>query len=213
MPVSRVGSPWPVKLNSCPSEYAATFHRMHLLAHGGERASRVRPADADQLIGLGVRQRRQQNSIDQAENRGIRADAQRQRQHRNYGKARRSSQGASAVTQILRPSFQESHAPRVPAFFFGSLHSAKLQASLAQRFRARQAAADEILRAGFDVETEFGVHFGFHAGAQQRAAQPGMEAVPVVHLASAVALRDCHDEYDRLRAPSPRCTRNIARPS
>ena len=57
-------------------------------------------AQPDQLLGMADRQRPQQRLIEQGENRGVGADAQRQRQHRNDGKARRLQQLANSVTKV-----------------------------------------------------------------------------------------------------------------
>jgi hypothetical protein len=56
--------------------------------------------DHDDAVGLVVGQRRQQRSVDDAENRGVRADAQSQRQYRDRREARILPQEPQAKNQI-----------------------------------------------------------------------------------------------------------------
>jgi hypothetical protein len=55
-----------------------------------------------QPIGILVRQWPQKDSVHDAEDRGIRANPQRQRDHCHHRKARRVQKRAGAVSQILR---------------------------------------------------------------------------------------------------------------
>ncbi len=76
---------------------------------GGTPRFRRRPAlgDADESIGLGIRQRLQQHGVDNAQDGGGGADAERERQHGSEGESRRASQPADRVghiaAQVLEP--------------------------------------------------------------------------------------------------------------
>ena len=52
-------------------------------------------------VGIGPRQRPQQHGVDDAEDRGVGADAERQREDRHRGEARIARERAGAETQIL----------------------------------------------------------------------------------------------------------------
>ncbi len=60
-----------------------------------------------------IGQRLQQHSIHQAENRGVCADAQRQRQHRHHREPRIFPQGARAVAQVLQQRLQPRPSPLI----------------------------------------------------------------------------------------------------
>ena len=73
-----------------------------------ESRAAARPAPAQVLnlnghhaLGVRVRERVQQDVLDDAENGGCRADAQRQRQHRQRGEAGLVAQAAEAVAEVL----------------------------------------------------------------------------------------------------------------
>ena len=57
--------------------------------------------DHDELLGIFVGQGPQQNGVDDAENRAVRANPERQRQHRNGSESRIFGQHPQAVTYIL----------------------------------------------------------------------------------------------------------------
>jgi len=77
--------------------------------------------------GLIIGQRPEQHRIHHAEDRGVRSNTQRQREHRSCGEARSAQHRAQAVAQILQQSFREVHATRFAAFFLRVLDSAKFQ--------------------------------------------------------------------------------------
>jgi hypothetical protein len=83
-----------------PLGVSSHLHRVHLLAHRDQATLRIRSRYADQLVRFRIRQGSQQNSIHQAENCGVGADSQRQGEHGNQGKYRRSPQHSGAKTNI-----------------------------------------------------------------------------------------------------------------
>jgi hypothetical protein len=60
--------------------------------------------DQDQSIRMVIRQRSKQNGVDHTENRGIRADADGERDNRNRGKTRIRAQSAEGVAKVLEES-------------------------------------------------------------------------------------------------------------
>ena len=65
------------------------------------RGSVVLPDDREP-IGIAVRQRLQQQRVDDAEDRGVRADAERQRGDGDEAEARRAQQQPRAVAKVLK---------------------------------------------------------------------------------------------------------------
>jgi hypothetical protein len=95
------------------------------------------------------------------------SDAQRDRQDGDQAKAGRLAQGAQAEAQVLADGLEQRNAPRFATFFFGLFDSAKLQASAAQGFGARYAAADQIFDASREVKFQLGIHFALSARAPE----------------------------------------------
>ena len=58
--------------------------------------------DADDPVGIPIGQRPEQNAIDETENRGVRADAQCERENRDGGESRTPGQGSPAVARVLQ---------------------------------------------------------------------------------------------------------------
>ena len=56
--------------------------------------------DRDQPVGVAVRQGAEQHAVDDAEDRAVGADAQRERERRDEREARRLAQGAEGVAQV-----------------------------------------------------------------------------------------------------------------
>jgi hypothetical protein len=76
-------------------------------AVGHPRLIEGRPAAPDHhgAVGVAPRQRPEQHGVHHAENGGIGADAERQRQHRNAGKTGVAAEGARAEAQVLQKGF------------------------------------------------------------------------------------------------------------
>ncbi len=82
-------------LQPLPVRVVARRRRVAREARGG-----VVLPDEDDAIGIGVRQRPDQDGVDRGEDRRVGADAEGQRRDRDRGEARRLSQQAKAVAQI-----------------------------------------------------------------------------------------------------------------
>ena len=63
--------------------------------------------DHRQPIGIGIRERAQDDAIEDAENGGGRADAERQRQHRGDGEPRAPPQQTPAEPDVLKKSVHD----------------------------------------------------------------------------------------------------------
>ncbi len=68
---------------------------------GRDSLLRSRLGKVDELRWIGVRQRFEQHGVDHAENGGIRANAERERQHRDGSKARILTQHADCIARVL----------------------------------------------------------------------------------------------------------------
>ena len=118
---TRSGSPSPVRL-TCPSPHAATSASVCRAPaivddfagrHPG-LVERGPPApDHHRAIRLGPRQRPQQHGVHDAEDRGVGADAERQRQHGDGGKAGVARERARAEAQVLARRSRASEGGRM----------------------------------------------------------------------------------------------------
>ena len=111
------------------------------------------------LICLRVRQWIQKHAVDDREQRGIHADAQRQRQNRDRRKARRLAQRARAITQILQQILQPRPRPLIVRHVLNHSRVAQLAlrrcAAPARRFAARLAIARGHLQMAGDFFIQF----------------------------------------------------------
>jgi len=69
--------------------------------------------DSNQSLRVWVRQRIEYQRVDHAEDRGVRSDAQRQREHGDEGEARTSPQHPQAIPQILNERLDKSYSAHI----------------------------------------------------------------------------------------------------
>ena len=74
----------------------------------GKKQYAYHPDDTDDAIRLGVRERRQENAVDKAEDRRVGADGERQRHDGDRGKPRTLAQGPKTVSQILKKTHAQA---------------------------------------------------------------------------------------------------------
>ena len=116
-------------------------------------SSRKRREDAHQSVGLRVRQRLEQHAVHDAEDRGVRADAECQRQHRHGGERRRPPEHAQRIRDILAEIREELHASNVTrvvgvdvaAIVLRVLEISEPPARLVQRRFGRGSLGHELL--------------------------------------------------------------------
>ena len=92
-------------------------HRAVRQPHVRSTARPQRFADAHDCVGIGVRQRSQQDAVDDAEHRGVRAYAQGEQHYHRGREARTSSQAAESVScvspQVIDPACASAVAERL----------------------------------------------------------------------------------------------------
>ena len=72
-----------------------------MLAHGDHHAARIGPCDADELFGMGIGKPDEENSVDEAEDGGVGADAESQREDSDGREAGILAEQARAVANVL----------------------------------------------------------------------------------------------------------------
>jgi len=93
----------------------------------------VRP-QCQELFGLWIRQPAKQNGIDDAEDRGIRADAERERDHCRHREAGSLAQRAHREAKILDEIFETADAASVAAFFLSKFEAINVAECFAPGF-------------------------------------------------------------------------------
>ena len=106
------------------------------------------------MIGRGVRQWLEQNSVDDAEDGGVRADAESEGENRNRGEAEILAHHAERVTRVGDESFEPEAAALLAAIFLDAFYRAELQRRLASRFIGRHSCGDVGGGLLLDVETQ-----------------------------------------------------------
>src|SRR5262245_41080748 len=110
----------------------------------------------------------QQQGIDQAEYRRVRADAERDREHRGNRKCGRPPQPSRTVADVGAHVVHESKPARLASLLFPAKGIAKLAPRLACCGRAIEAHGHEMVGPRVDVELELGVHVALHLAAAQK---------------------------------------------
>ena len=105
-----------------------------------------------------VGQRAQQHGVDDAEDRGIGADAERQGQQDDGGVGRVLSQVAERESDVLRHHVDRAHAPRLATVVLDQGDAAEVLTGRVARRVGRHPAGDERLGLELEMVAEFGVH-------------------------------------------------------
>ncbi|HKX28354.1 MAG TPA: hypothetical protein VJ302_11700 [Blastocatellia bacterium] len=134
--------------------------------HLADSTSRRPLPDHHQSIRLAIRQRLQDGGIDDAEDRGSRANPERESQDGNQREPRCLHQPARAVAQVLPHLFQQTDPALVTARLFSPFDSAKApergQARLLRAHSAREVPLDLSLQ----MELHLCFQFPFHPGSE-----------------------------------------------
>ena len=97
--------------------------------------------DANQCLRVRIWERTDQHALDDAEDGGVAADAQRQRQHHGGRECRILSEAAKRVARVARKRFEQWQASLVPIALLDRFHAAELQQRLSPGFFGRQTTA------------------------------------------------------------------------
>ena len=115
----------------------------------------------EQPVAVAVGQRLQQHAADHAENRGVGADAERQRDDDHRGERRAVTQGAQRVVQVGGQVFDPRQSPPVVHRLGGLGEAAGRQQRLAARFIGGKSAPDVLgglhVEVGLQLFAEIGV--------------------------------------------------------
>ena len=118
----------------------------------------------DQLVAALVGQRLEEHAVDDAEDRGVGADAERHRQDDDEREAWRLEERACPVAHVLHERLGGAHEPRVADVIFHTADVAERGDRRAARLIARHAGADVLVGLHVEVEAHFGVERALELG-------------------------------------------------
>ncbi len=171
--VRRIGSPAPLRLTPIPGMYAATDSSVREWSRTPTNSARECPPSHtltnDGVSGYGSGRR--STVVDDAEDRGVRPNAERQRDDRDDGEGRCAEQHAECVPQVAAKIVQRPHAAGIAPLLAYPFHRAEGQSRLATRPLGRSAAPLALSRFLVEVKGDLLVHFAIEAAAQQERAQ------------------------------------------
>ena len=112
--------------------------------HAGVGAADARRglADEHELVAVAVRQRREQDAVDDGKNRGVGADAEAERQDGSQGVAGRSQEHPHAVARVLPEIVPEGGAADVAHFLLHAIDAAEVAERRTPRLGRRHPGAN-----------------------------------------------------------------------
>jgi len=128
--------------------------------------------DGDEPVDVGVRQRLDQHGLDDAEDRGRRADAERERDDRHRRDAGRPAPGPESETHVAADVAQPRNGVGIARSIFRGREVAEAPARREHRFVGGHAAARVLVDQLLEVEPGLFVEGFIDPGLEQRAAKP-----------------------------------------
>ena len=130
------------------------------LEHASPIRHRIVLDDAHETVGVGERQRLQQNRIDHAtDGRGC-ADAKRERQDRDDGEARRQTEGSRRVSHVLPQLIEPDRNPHGAGILADQRYVTERSEGGATRLIGRHPSRDVVLGFPLDVIVNVRIQVG-----------------------------------------------------
>jgi hypothetical protein len=133
---------------------------------------RVGRPDEDEPIRVGVGQRPQQHGAEQAEDRGIRADAETERENRDARERRVPAQHARADAQVLHEMVERGESRAVPVVLPDLREAAEPDERLAPRLVRRHSGAQVVVDVHVQVALKLRVELGLVRPRHDRTGEP-----------------------------------------
>jgi hypothetical protein len=111
-----------------------------------------------------------QQRVDHAEDRGVGANPQSQRENRHDRKTRTLAKLTKTEAKILAQVVDQAHAASITAIFLDLFDTAKGKASKAEGLYPRVTGACELLDFAIEVEAELFMQLVFHSAAPEKGA-------------------------------------------
>ena len=138
--------------------------------------------DKRQLAGIGKRQRLEQNRPDQREDRGIRADAEREHKDRGDGEPGSSWKTAEGKAYVPQGGLEAMKHPRLPRFFPAQRGAAEPATSFRRGVCGRRARFFELVTAHGQMKRDLIVQIALQAATTDKGKQTAPERSQLSHL-------------------------------
>jgi hypothetical protein len=158
-----------------------------------------------QAVRVGVGQRVEQHRFHDAEDGGIRADAQRQRRQRDGGEARRSPEEPQRVTDVLEHGVDAGARSHLPNLVLQRFQAAQLEPGGSPRVLRVHAGADLLVHQQVERRTQLLVEVGVDAAPLREVAPETEQAGHRLQACSARAMATAI--WFHCAASSPSCRR------
>src|SRR5258708_4868011 len=129
---------------------------------GFARALRIQSSQLHEFLRLLHGKHPEHHRVDQAEDRGVGADSERQRKNRHTGDDRSAAQDAQSKADVLQQRFDEGHPACIAMLFFKLFHSAEFQARPALGFLRWHTVLHELRDLFLEVKAQLLVHFSLN---------------------------------------------------
>ena len=130
----------------------------------------------DELLAIAEGQRPQEHAVDDAEDRGVGADAERHGEDHDESEPRIARHVAQAVTDILHECFPEPRQPRIAHVVFHAVDLTEVSERRGACFRRAHATADVVFREHVDVKRQFAIELAFVAFAPEQRCKAGFDS-------------------------------------
>ena len=128
--------------------------------------------DLHEAVRRAHRQRAQQQTVDEAEERRVRADAERERDRHDEGERRALQQHSEGVAYVLGEDVEERQAMLFAVRFAEPVRSAELQQGLASSVRGGEAAPLELVSQELEVRRQLLVELTLQLVLRNQRSQP-----------------------------------------
>ncbi len=168
------------------------LHRSDFTTHRREPSSWIGPLHADQAIRIGIRQRTEEDRVDEAEDGGVGADTERQREDRGERETGIAPQHAQRVADIPDERFDDGNPSLVADPFLGLFDTAELAERDAARIRLRQSAPQVIADTLVDVLPNLHVELSLDIRSTKQCLKPRTRGPPSIEDPHHRSIRRLH---------------------
>ena len=156
----------------------------------GEAALGGRGRDPDELFCVGKRQGAEHERVNNAEDRDVGTDRQRQDEDSDHGEAGIAAKGAQRVFEVLAKDIEAHKRACLPLMFSGLLHAAELDEGSAAGLGERHAVFDVFVDSEIDVGCEFRIEFCIESAPREEGADAADGMAEMHHAGSSFAPED-----------------------
>jgi hypothetical protein len=143
--------------------------------------------DGYEVLGLRIRERTEEDGVDDTENGGVGADAEGEGENGDGGESGIFAEYAEGKADVAGESFEEEAGALFANVFLGFFNGAESDVGAAFGFRAGKAGAFEVVGVAGDVGAEFFVKVGVEIGATKESGEEFAEVGEQAHFSPSLS--------------------------